>query len=283
MRLCDLKTKYDNQSMNEEYAGDVKAILYGQTYQEIESGVTKLKYKQGENKYTNFFRNFATYFFLNKEKPIEEKRSFAAALLKLFALLSISEYGYSSSKFKVFLIGMNMEIGAGVSTEALVRLIREHIRKNFEKAAVRQALLEAAPDAGLVYLNEYLFAKERGRPVDISSRKIDIEHIMPASGKNIVAVRADANMEEDVFNRYVNQLGNLILLEKYINGSLSNDWFRVKKQNSVNDKRGYKDSVFPLARSLVAYSRDKWGKDDITAATEKAAQRIADFLFDDEE
>ena len=103
---------------------------------------------------------------------------------------------------------------------------------------------------------------------------------MPESGKNIIAIRTDAGMDEATFILYVNKLGNKILLEQTINGSISNDWFRVKKQNLVKDKRGYKDSIFPIAQSLVNYSSDRWTKDDIDAATEKAAQRIVKFIFD---
>ena len=70
-------------------------------------------------------------------------------------------------------------------------------------------------------------------------------------GKNIIAIRSDAGMDEATFNQYANKLGNKILLEQPINGSISNDWFRVKKQNLVKDKRGYKHSIFPIAQSLV--------------------------------
>ena len=86
-------------------------------------------------------------------------------------------------------------------------------------------------------------------------------------------------MNEETFKQYVDKIGNKILLEQKINGSISNDWFRVKKQNSVKEKRGYKDSTFPIAQSLVSYPNDRWTKDDIDSATEKAAKRIADFLF----
>lgn len=469
--LCNLDVKYDNKSINEEYAQDVKVILRESTYGEIESNVTKIKYKQGDNKYTNFFRNFkyfkdkldaydstklntfartllnscqvivivsyqteeaieifnslnstgmpladadilsaklysnygsdkagfndkwgniikatnllkakgivtiddvlnqymyilrakrnekdttlpgvrryftdinqeplkdprrfitefesiidiwqdtvlttddehniteaeaennkkieslkrillelnnnfkfyyATYFFFNQETPSSENLLFVEALIKLFALLSISDYGYSSSNFKVFLIGLNMEIGAGVSTKEIVRLINSHIQKNFDKSDILKKIKESNPSNGLIYLNEYLFTNNSEQSIDFATQKIEIEHIMPASGKNIIAIRDDAGMDEETFNQYANKIGNKILLEQSINGSISNDWFRVKKQSSVKDKRGYKDSEFPIAKSLVVYSRDKWGRKDIDDATEKAAQRIVDYIF----
>lgn len=54
----------------------------------------------------------------------------------------------------------------------------------------------------------------------------------------------------------------------------------MKKQNSVKDKRGYKDSDFPIARSLVEYEKKVWRQEDIDDATEKASRRITDFIFD---
>ena len=228
---------------------------------------------------SNFKFFYATYLFINKDKPNSEKLSYITALLKLFALLAITGKGYSSSEFKIFLIGLNMEIGLGVSTNELVRLVNSHIQDKFDKNAILNTLIESAPTNGLLYLNEYLFAKEHNTPISFSIPKIEIEHIMPESGKNIIAIRSDAGMDEATFNQYANKLGNKILLEQPINGSISNDWFRVKKQNLVKDKRGYKDSIFPIAQSLVNYPSDRWTRDDIDAATEKAAQRIVQFLF----
>lgn len=201
-------------------------------------------------------------------------------MLKLFALLAISDTGYSSKKFKVFLINLNMEIGAGVKTEELVRHIKNHIQKNFDKSIILKTLVDSNPTNGIIYLNEYLFAKEKKESLLFTAKKIEIEHIMPASGKNIVAIREDAGMGEEEFKQYANKIGNKILLEQPINGSISNDWFRVKKQNSVKEKRGYKDSDFPIAKSLVNYKKDYWKKEDIDTATQKAALRIANYIFE---
>lgn len=228
---------------------------------------------------SNFKFFYATYLYFNKDKSNEEKISFIAALVKIFALLAISNKDYSSSAFKLFLIGLNMEIGAGVGTEELVRLISSHIQNNFKQSDIVNTIVENSPANGLLYLNEYLFAKEHNISFSFTTQKTEIEHIMPASGKNIIAIRADAEMDEETFKQYVDKIGNKILLEQKINGSISNDWFRVKKQNSVKEKRGYKDSAFPIAQSLVSYPNYRWTKDDIDSATEKAAKRIADFLF----
>ncbi len=228
---------------------------------------------------SNFKFFYATYMYFNANMPNAQKQEFAEALLKLFSILAIAEYGYSSSKFKIFLISLNMDIGAGASTDEIVKRVKDHIQKEFNRDDLYNTLINTDADNATIYLNEYLFARETGRVVSFDITNIEIEHIMPASGRNLSAVRANAGMNEDEFNLYANKLGNKILLEQQINGSISNDWFQVKKQTSVKDRLGYKDSIFPIAQSLISYPKDKWEKADIDTATQKAAQRIVDYIF----
>lgn len=228
---------------------------------------------------SNFKFFYATYMYFNADASNAQKQEFVEALLKLFAILAIAGYGYSSSKFKIFLISLNMNIGKNASTDELVKKIGEHIQKEFDKNDIYNTLVGSDADNATIYLNEYLFAKETNSVVNFDMTNIEIEHIMPASGRNLSAVRTNAGMSEDEFNLYANKLGNKILLEQLINGSISNEWFQVKKQTSIKDKRGYKDSVFPIAKSLISYPKDKWEKMDIDTATKKAAQRIVDYIF----
>lgn len=105
---------------------------------------------------------------------------------------------------------------------------------------------------------------------------------MPASGHNIEIIRQDAGIEsKEEFVNLANKLGNKILLEDDINKSISNDWFKTKKQKSINDKTGYKDSNYNIARELVNYYKDTWTKNDIEDITLKVSQRIADFIFNE--
>ncbi len=228
---------------------------------------------------SNFKFFYATYLYFNRDADVSEKLSFAKALLKLFALLAIKEYGYSSAKFKTFLISLNMDIGKGVSSETLIQKIDDHIKKEFNKDDVYNTLLTHESNNATVFLNEYLFALQHSKQVNLNVPRIEIEHIMPSSGKNICGVRESAGMNEEEFQYNVNRLGNKILLEQPINGSISNEWFQVKKQSSITEKRGYKNSEFPIAQKLTTYLNNTWGKDDIQKATEKAAKRVADFIF----
>ncbi len=158
----------------------------------------------------------------------------------------------------------------------------------------------------LVFLNEYLYVKlknlmikeERNKalrlneqlPEEISflsfdfSENVNIEHIMPASGHNIDAIRVDAGIgSQEEFDSIVNKLGNKILLEEDINKSIGKEWFQIKKQKSIKEKSGYKDSSYNIARALVNYPTDTWLKDDIENATRKATLRILRFVFNDQD
>lgn len=105
---------------------------------------------------------------------------------------------------------------------------------------------------------------------------------MPASGRNIDLIRKDAGIaDKEEFKSLVNKLGNKMLLEEKINKSISNEWFKSKKQTSINDKSGYKDSRYQIALSLTNYPKDTWTKEDIEDATLKAAERISNFIFND--
>ncbi len=227
----------------------------------------------------NFKFYYATYLYLHREDSYSDKLSFSEELLKLFSILSIKEISYSSSLFKQFLINLNMKMGQGLSCKNIAESISEHNSDNFDREDIEQALTNSYAENGIVYLNEYLFAKENDAELNLMTNDIEIEHIMPASGKNITAIREDAGMDEEEFAAYADKLGNKILLEQNINGSVSNDWFRVKKQTSVKEKRGYRDSLFPIAQSLTKYKSDTWTKNDIDIATKKAAERIVKFIF----
>lgn len=230
---------------------------------------------------SNFKFFLATYLYFHQQDSETEKLLFSEELLKLFAILSIPNMTetYSSSNFKQFLINLNMEVGKGLTNTEIVEKIHKHILSTFKKDEIKQNLIDSPIGAGLVYLNEYLFAKENNYKLDLSFGNIEIEHIMPASGKNLISIRQDAGLNESDFESMVNLIGNKILLEQNINGSISNEWFKLKKQSSINDKCGYKDSRFSIAQSLISYPSDVWTKNDIKLATEKAATRIADFIF----
>ena len=200
-------------------------------------------------------------------------------LIRLFVVLELVDFGFSSNKFKTFLFGENVKIvNTTVPIDEIKADFKRHITTNWNQNEIKQSLMDYDKNI-LVFLNEFIYAQNNNIRFDFSE-STNVEHIMPASGHNIDSIRTDANIATpEEFKNIVNKLGNKILLEEDINKSIGREWFMTKKQQSINSKAGYKDSKFGLALSLVNYEKDKWTKEDIEKCTNKAADRIVNFIF----
>lgn len=245
------------------------------------SSLMKVLLKFNEN--TKLF--LASYFFRfnTEEIQVEDVEPVLNCLIRLFSLLEILDVGYSSRYFKTFMFGEEAKfVDRGYTLDQIVQDFDNHIRSNWKKEDIRKALLDYDGNA-LVYLNEYLFAKENGTAFELGT-KYDIEHIMPYSGGNLQVIRTDAGIDgEEEFRSIVNKLGNKILLEEKINRAIGNSWFSTKVSTTVGNKTGYIDSRYPLASNLVKQYRTAnkpyWKKEDILSATDKASDRISKFIF----
>lgn len=241
----------------------------------------KLLLKFNEN--TKLF--LASYFYRFNEEDITEDivTPILNCFLRLFALLELVDVGYSSKYFKTFLFGEEVKfIDGSFTIDTIIKDFNDHICANWERNNIKAALFDYDGNV-LVYLNEYLFANENGMQFELGA-KYDIEHIMPYSGSNLQEIRKDAEIgSEEEFNGIVNKLGNKIVLEEKINRSIGNEWFRTKVSTTLENKTGYIDSKYPIACALVAQYRNAnkpyWKKEDIATATEKASERILNFIF----
>lgn len=222
-----------------------------------------------------------SYLYRYNLEDITKEKVFdvGECLLRLFTLLELVDAGYSSTNFKTFLFGENIKfVDKNVSCDEIKKDFDLHIEKNWNEEDINQRIYGYEKNP-LVFLNEYLYAKEKKIDFDFSET-VNIEHIMPASGHNIDVIRVDAGIEsQEEFTQIVNKLGNKILLEENINKSIGNEWFKTKKQRSITDKAGYKDSRYNIAKSLIDYKTDVWTQNDINKATEKIANRIVKFIF----
>ena len=235
------------------------------------------------NENTKLF--LASYFFRFDEDNITEElvEPILECLLRLFSLLELVDVGYSSKYFKTFLFGAEVKlVSKSTTVDAITQDFNEHIRSNWDKETIWAALHDYDGNV-LVYLNEFLFAKEKGLSFTLGT-KYDIEHIMPYSGNNLQEIRKDAEIDsEEEFYGVVNKLGNKILLEEKINRAIGNEWFRSKVSTKLENKTGYIDSKYPIARALVSKyqsaNKPYWKKDDIMSATDKASDRIVSFIF----
>lgn len=245
--------------------------------------LVKLLLKSNEN--SKLF--LASFFFRTTPESLDDQdlSVILECLLRLFTILELVDAGYSSKNFKTFLFGEQVKFYDNrIAPCQIEDDFDKHIHDTWEKEAIIEALNDYNGNL-LVYLNEYLFAKERGQILFLGDN-YDIEHIMPQSGNNLPMIREDAGiLNEEDFDATVNKLGNKMLLEKKINRSIGNEWFRTKVTTKLENKTGYVDSSYPIARSLVQNYKDvpkpMWTKESILNATKEASQRIANFIFNE--
>lgn len=239
--------------------------------------IIKLLLKFNEN--FKMFLMAYLYRFDVSDLCSEDVQPIAECLLRLFAIIEVGNVGFSSSNFKTFLFNENFRlVDENYDIYKIEADFSKHIEATWKKEDVLDYLKEYDKNI-LVFLNEYLYAKEQNRNFDFDDR-VNVEHIMPASGHNIEAIRMDAHIKtKEEFDALANLLGNKILLEEDINKSISNDWFKTKKGSTIQSKRGYKGSRYGMALDLSKYPKDKWGKKDIEDATAIVAERIAKFIF----
>jgi hypothetical protein len=240
--------------------------------------VVKLLLKFNEN--TKLY--LASYLYRFDIDTLSEKDidKFCLCLVRLFTLLELSDMVYSSTKFKTFLFGQNPHmIDPDFSTDRLEENFTQHIRNTWTLDEVSESILEYNRNS-LVFLYEYLECKDKGVPFYFND-DVNIEHIMPRSGRNISTIQRDAQIgTKEEFEAVVNKLGNKLLLEADINRSISNEWFKTKKQTSIKHKTGYQDSHYQVAKEMSNLSQDNWTRNDIENFTQKISQRITKFIFD---
>ena len=70
--LCRREIILENFSINEKYKTELATILQATDFDSAEARVIKIKYKQKDNRYTNFFRNFK--FFYNKISELSDSQ-----------------------------------------------------------------------------------------------------------------------------------------------------------------------------------------------------------------
>lgn len=237
----------------------------------------KLLLKCNEN--AKLFLSGYLYRFELTEITEENILDLCECLLRLFTVLELTDTGYSSSKFKTFLFSENIKfVDKSVSIDTIKKEFNDHINSNWKQDTIADAIIGYEKNI-LVFINEYIYTKNKGIKFDFAEN-VNIEHIMPSSGRNLTTIQQDANINtKEEFNGIVNKIGNKILLEEDINKSIGNDWFKTKKQDSINSKSGYKNSRYQIALALTTYPKDNWTKDDIDTATIKAAERIVKFIF----
>lgn len=229
------------------------------------------------NKFNSNFKPFVSSYSL-----FRENREYLFYILRLAVILELTDLAYGNRNFKGFLERINLKYSQvdKFSEKDLITQIKKHIGTNFNREDLEQTLKESGVSNSIIFLNEYLYSKENDFEFNLSEN-VDIEHIMPKSGLNRENIMKDAGFNtKDEFTEYSEKIGNKILLESEINRGLGDSWFRTKKENSITSHQGYRGTKYKIASSLADYPKDTWAKEDIDKATERAAKRITDFIFE---
>ena len=134
-------------------------------------------------------------------------------------------------------------------------------------------------------LEKYLLGSGKGVvPGDHHKARNHIEHILPKRLSTDKGRSQEWKWARDDYDKHrslVNRIGNLLILEKDINLSVSNHEFSVKqcgkykksKSGNINHIKCYKDSALPSAKDLcVKNNWPKWTKDQIERRQKKMAK-----------
>lgn len=88
----DKEDMLNNLSINELYKDELSIILNSKTFAEAEKKVKTIKYKQKDNKYTNFFRNFKYFYNKLKDLSPEDLNIFADNVLDKTEIIEIRSW-----------------------------------------------------------------------------------------------------------------------------------------------------------------------------------------------
>ena len=123
----------------------------------------------------------------------------------------------------------------------------------------------------LILLNAFLNEKQNIEDYSAflegkySRKQPEIEHILPKKWRNYDGWDKESHAE------YLNNIGNLVPLEKEINAGASNEFFSYRKGK-------YRDSKVRDAVDLSEYDSEQWTKDDIEERQRQVLKRLKKFF-----
>ncbi len=90
--ICRQAIILENYSINEQYKTELKTILQATDYVTAEANVIKIKFKQKDNRYTNFFRNFKFFYTKISDLSDSQLNSIAKAITDNCEVIEIKSW-----------------------------------------------------------------------------------------------------------------------------------------------------------------------------------------------
>ena len=179
------------------------------------------------------------------------------------------------NEIHTFTYGLEKAIGRGESIDVLAQMLSEKLEQAREwKSWFKDRTLDKPVWRDLMCcLSAYLDEIQEGTPLEELdaklSRDYDIEHI-----------HANADSKVDIEDYHLqNSIGNLVLLESYINRSIHDIEFKEKVNRTDTSLPCYKDSRYVSIAKIRKFS--KWDTEEIVARLETEYQRILSFVWGD--
>lgn len=89
---AEIRDILKSESMNELYKDELKTILINNNFETIEKNVEKIKYRQKDNRYTNYFRNFKFFYEKFLELSVPSLNTFAEYILDKSEIIEIRSW-----------------------------------------------------------------------------------------------------------------------------------------------------------------------------------------------
>lgn len=153
---------------------------------------------------------------------------------------------------------------------AIDKLKHEYKKDGDEFLSKLNSPLERRYIRTIVITAAYLDAKKNPKNLDYLSEflltsKFDIEHILPKKWNNYDGWNADSHIDS------LNTIGNLVLLDRELNISASNEFFERKKDY-------YRKSKISSVQKLANHSSQNWKPEDLQNRTSEIINAFNEFL-----
>lgn len=205
----------------------------------------------------------SAYYFYCKDEEIDffdDKYllSFLRKIVTMLLVLFIDKPTANVVKDPVFKLYANFANLSGNKKDESIQKILDNEDNSFRKKLSEVDRLTKA------LLKLYLYLKY---PEHEIIPEAEIEHIFPKKWQDTNYNNWDRKDAE----KFLEQIGNKMWLEKKLNIQAGNGYFGKKKEK-------YKVSKFLEARELAQFSKDNWSKSDIGDRTTEIYQRLKQFF-----
>ena len=199
----------------------------------------------------------------DKDKFSKEFDEYLPKLIKVITLQFINNNA-STNVIKDIVFKMNVSLKKKENFPEIQQSIPEEkiflgIMKNFDTRKIKYIL----------FLYAYIYSKFKE---DINASDLEVEHILPKEWQNMDV----SDFDEESHKKYVEKIGNKILLDKKSNIKCSNNFFAKKQEiyKKIYDKGYNLKEVYDLG----IRERNIWEKTDIDNREKEIYKNLNSFL-----